>query len=416
MPTPAKISQRQLFALYFSMMATGMGQTVVFAIIPMLGRELQLDELVFNVPLLGTFAPKEMLITSLTSFAALTFFIAAPFWGRRSDLIGRKPVIIIGLLGYTAGAFLFNGAAHAGLAGVLSAWVVYLLLMLSRVAQVLLMSAIPPGTTAYMIDVTTVDNRIKGVGRLAAASQIGTMLGPALAYFAIISLLAPLYLQAMLTFIGALMVWKMLPDSGLDISTPRQRKKLRFFDSRYRVYLCLGLVMYTMMGMVQQTLGFYFQDTLQLSSVEAAQLFSVAMVVSSTSMLFSQLVIVQRLSVHPLSLLKIGLPFVVAGYLFLANAQSLAPLLMGMGFFGFGMGMATPGFNVTASLTVKSDEQGGLAGLAASAPGMGFVIGPLIGGYVYSIAPSATYWVAGLTLIPLFFFALSLVGPEANQD
>ncbi len=170
-----------------------------------------------------------------------------------------------------------------------------------------------------------------------------------------------------------------------------------------------------MMGMVQQTLGFYFQDLLQLDKIEAAQKFSFAMVVSSAAMLFAQLVIVQRWSVHPLILLKTGLPFVVVGYLALANAESLTLLLVGMGLFGFGMGMATPGYNVTATLTVKPEEQGSLAGLAASAPGMGFVIGPLVGGFIYSIQPSYTYWIAGLVLIPLFIFVLYLKKPQLQN-
>lgn len=416
MSSSAKVSQTQLLALYFTMVATGMGQTVVFAIIPMLGRELQLDQIVVNLPWLGLFAPKELAITSLTSFAALTFFIVAPKWGRRSDRVGRKPVIIIGLVGYTVGAFIFNGVAYAGLSGALSALMVYGLLLLSRVIQVLLMSAIPPGTSAYMIDVTSLANRIKGIGRLAAATQIGTMLGPALAYFAVISLLAPLYIQAFLTMIGAFLVWKFLPDSGLDISTRKKQKKLRYADPRYRVYLAIGFVIYTMMGMVQQTLGFYIQDTLQLSAVQSAQFFSLAMVVSSTSMLFVQLVVVQRLTVHPLTLLKCGLPFVVCGYLTLANAQSLLPLLLGMGLVGFGMGMATPGFNVTATMTIRNDEQGSLAGLMSAAPGMGFVVGPLVGGTIYAMAPAMTYWVAGLALLPVIVFSWFLHRPTPVTD
>jgi MFS family permease len=416
MSSSAKVSQTQLMALYFTMIATGMGQTVVFAIIPMLGRELQLDQMVINLPWLGLFAPKELAITSLTSFAALAFFIVAPKWGRRSDRVGRKPVIIIGLAGYTVGALVFNGVAYAGLSGALSALMVYSLLLISRVMQVMLMSAIPPGTSAYMIDVTSLTDRIKGIGRLAAATQIGTMLGPALAYFAVISLLAPLYIQALLTMIGAVLVWKFLPDSGLDISTRKKQKKLRYADSRYRVYLAIGFVIYTMMGMVQQTLGFYFQDTLQLSAVQSAQFFSMAMVVSSISMLFVQLVVVQRLTVHPLTLLKFGLPFVVCGYLTLANANSMLPLLLGMGMVGFGMGMATPGINVTATMTIRNDEQGSLAGLMSAAPGMGFVVGPLVGGTIYAMAPAMTYWVAGLALLPVIVFSWFLKRPTQVTD
>jgi MFS family permease len=408
MPQPVTVSQKKLFALYFAIMAIGMGQTVVFAVIPMLGRELAIDKIIIDLPFFGPFMLKELAITSLTSIASLTFFLAAPYWGRRSDRVGRKPIIIVGLVGYSIGTLIFNGAAQFGLNGVLTGLTLYVMMMITRVLLVVVMSATFPAASAYMIDVTSLANRTKAMGRMSAASQIGTMIGPALGALVAISYLAPLYLQAVLTLIAAVLVWKLLPDSGLDISKKRVLPRLKYFDPRYRVYLGIGLVMYTMMGMVQQTLGFYFQDVLHLESKQAVAQFAIAMVVSSLAMLFSQLVIVQRWRVQPLTLLKTGLPIVVSGYLMLANAQQLFWMLAGMGLFGLGMGMAAPGYNVTATMTVKSEEQGALAGLAASAPGMGYVIGPLLGGFIYSIEPTYTYWAAGLILIPLFFYVLSL--------
>ena len=405
----------QLWPLYFAIMAIGMGQTVIFAIIPMLGRELGLDQLVITLPWLGSYALKEMGITSLISIAALTFFIAAPYWGRRSDIVGRKPIIIFGLIGYTLATFVFNGAVHLGLAGLLGGFVLFLALMLTRILVAVVMSACLPASSAYVIDVTPIDKRAKGMGRMSAASQIGIMVGPALAYFAAISLLAPLYIQALLTLVGGLVIWKRLPDSGLDISKKRRLATLRYLDPRYRVYLGIGLLVFTVMGMVQQTLGFYFQDLLQLNSIQSAQQFSIAMMVSSSAMLFAQLVVVQRWNVHPLTLLKTGLPFVMAGYVCLANAENLPLLLVGMGLFGLGMGLVTPGYNVTATLTVNADEQGSLAGLAASAPGLGFVIGPLLGGFIYSIEPSYTYWCAAFILIPLSIYIWWMKAPVVKH-
>lgn len=414
-PQPVNISQAKLFALYFAIMAIGMGQTVVFAVIPMLGRELELDKLVVELPFFGPYILKELAITSLTSIASLTFFIAAPFWGRHSDRVGRKPVIILGLMGYTVGTLIFNGAAQLGLSGIIGGFVLYVALMITRILLVIVMSATIPAASAYMIDVSSLKNRTKALGRMAASSQIGTMVGPALGALVAISYLAPLYLQAFLTLLAALLIWKLLPDSGLDISKKRVLPRLRFFDPRYRVYLLIGIIVYTMMGMVQQTLGFYFQDVLHLDSKQAVSRFAIAMVVSSTAMLFSQLVIVQRWNVQPLTLLKTGLPIVACGYLCLALAASQMTLLLGMGLFGMGMGLSTPGYNVMATMMVRPEEQGALAGLAASAPGMGYVIGPLLGGFIYGIEPAFTYWLAGLVIVPLFLYTLTMKG-QAGQE
>lgn len=406
---PMSHSSKQMAIIYFAIMAMGMGQTVVFAVIPMLGRELGLDLIVLEIPRLGiSFQLKELAITSLTSLSSLVYFLTAPYWGRRSDVVGRKQIIIIGLVGYAIGTVAFNSVAHLGLLGVVSGFVLYTMMMAARVLVVMVMSATQPAASAYTIDVTPLEKRIKGMSRLGAASQIGTMVGPALAYFSIISFLAPLYIQAGLTLLAAILVFLYLDDDKKTSSSGHTVSKLSYLDPRFRVYLGVGLVMFTMMGMVQQTLGFYFQDKLNLDGVAAAQQFSIAMVISSTMMLAAQFLVVQNWPGHPIRLLQMGLPVTAIGYVCLAMAGSLPWLLLGMGFFGLGMGMAMPGYSVTATYTVGAKEQGSLAGLSASAPAMGFVIGPVVGGLVYGYMPTLTYWCAAIVLVPLFLFTLLL--------
>ena len=129
-----------MITLYLAMMSVGMGQTVVFAILPMLGRELALDQLVFQLPFgLGALQGKELTITSLSALTAFSFFMAAPYMGRLSDRLGRKPLIIFGLCGYAVGTLIFNGVAALGLSGVLVGTMLYLLLVLSRVFHAVLM-------------------------------------------------------------------------------------------------------------------------------------------------------------------------------------------------------------------------------------------------------------------------------------
>jgi MFS family permease len=323
-------------------------------------------------------------------------------------MIGRKPVIIIGLVGYFFGTLAFNGVAQLGLLGVASGVFLWALLMLSRVVLVAVMAATQPAATAYVVDVTPIETRTKGMSRLSAANQIGTMVGPALAYFAGISFLAPLYIQATICVVAAVLVWRMLAPVQHLSASRQPSKKLSYLDPRIRVFLAVGLVMFTMMGMVQQTLGFYFQDKLQLNGVAAAQQFSKAMVVSSIMMLVSQFAIVQRWRGHPVGLLKYGLPVAAAGYVCMAMASSLSLLMAGMALFGLGMGMATPGYSVTATYAVSPQEQGALAGLSASAPAMGFVIGPVVGGLIYGYQASLTYWLAASMLIPLAVYCAFL--------
>ena len=76
---PGQLTRQQLTVLILALMATGMGQSLVFAILAPLGREVHL---------------RELQITSIIALSALIFGVAAPRWGRFSDRIGRKPIII----------------------------------------------------------------------------------------------------------------------------------------------------------------------------------------------------------------------------------------------------------------------------------------------------------------------------------
>jgi MFS family permease len=181
-------------------------------------------------------------------------------------------------------------------------------------------------------------------------------------------------------------------------TTGRKQTKLAYFDPRYRKFIILGFIIYSLLGMVQQTLGFYFQDILAIDGVRAAQLFSSAMVVSSVAILLAQFGVVRSYSGLPMGLLRIGLPFMLLSYLLLANATALWMLYLAMGLFGFGMGLTGPSFTASATMAVESHEQGGLAGLIGAIAGLGFMFGPLIGGGLYRLSPSYPYWCSALVM------------------
>jgi MFS family permease len=418
-----------MWVLFFALISMGMGQTVVFAVLPLIGRELSYSEIQINV---------------LVSSAALMYFLASPRWGRFSQRVGRKRVIVIGLLGYTFGTMLFNGLAYAGLLGMFAGTGLFVALVLSRAALTAVMAATQPGAMAYMADNTSPAERTRGMSKMSAASGIGTMMGPGLTWFATYSLLAPLYIQATFTFIAALLVLRFLPDlrtshtlvtqqagdqkntdapvpASVPASVPAPvpapvpvpaTTHLSYFDPRFRIFLLVGFMMYTMMGVVQQTLAYYYQDLLGLDSAAVARVFGTAMMVSSGMMLFSQLVIVQRWGWQPRRLLCIGLPLAMVGYAVLGFSDQLWHLVLAMGFFGLGMGLAGPGFSAGSTLQVKAHEQGALAGLITSAPGLGFVIGPLLGAFMYTIDIRAPYWLASAVFVPLVLYVwyMSLPG------
>ena len=400
------------YVLYLAMLSVGMGQTVIYAVMPALGRELGLDTIQLWLPFFEqSWQPGKLAITSLSAMTALVFALVAPYWGRRSDSLGRKSVILIGLLGYTFGTLLFNVVAYAGFQGLLTGGMLWSLLVLARVVHAAIMSATFPASNAYIIDVTPLTDRAKGLGRMSAANQLGVLMGPIMAATVVAGFLMPLMIQASITFICALLVYFLLPESRdlnslsaedaqltNQLSDKKPFVKLSFFDSRYRFILPVGLVLYTMQGMVQQTLGFFCEDVLGMSRMNSVQFYAVAMMCSSLAMIVAQLLVVQRTSLSCSMLIRFGLPFCALGYAIIAFMASQFGLLVGMAMFGFGVGLVMPGFSAAASYTVHSREQGNLSGLIGSIAGMGFVIGPIMGGAIYNLHLSGPCILAAITL------------------
>lgn len=371
------VNSSRVFALLFvCLVAIGMGQTVVFAVLPALAREVHLSEIQTGM---------------IVSMSSIVFFIGSRYWGRQSDIKGRRPILLIGLIGYTVGTCLFASVFLLGLSGFIMGLPLFFSLVLARMAQSTVMSATPPSSTAYAADLTDFKNRAAGMGKLGAANNMGAILGPVAGKLVVYGLLVPFYAIAVVTGFCAFLVWKFLPEPTRQITNVDEIPSLSFFDPRYRGFLITSTTMFVAFSAVQQVLGFQLIDTFQLSSAQAIERFTDSMLVMAIMSLFAQFVLVQRLAWSPLTLLRIGVPFLLAGFAVLSNATDTWQFSLGMGLMGLGMGLAGPGFTAGASLSVSSREQGALAGLTTACPALGFFFGPTIGTYLYSIQPQYPY-------------------------
>ena len=379
--------------LLVALVGVGFGFSVLFAILGPLGREVGLSELQ---------------ISSIIAASSLTVFLASPRWGRLSDRWGRKPLMIFGLLGYACGNFLFASVFHAALIGALLPLSAYLLLMLTRVLHASLMSAIMPASSAYMADITDLATRTKGMGAVGAANNLGGVLGPALGgLLAGITLLTPLWVASGLAITTALLVIFLLPNSPQPkLQRNQVSAKLSYFDRRILPYIIVGTMMFIGMALVQQTLAFRFQDVLQLSAVETAQTFGLAMGLSAAASLASQIGLMQRINLRPIQWLRIAMPVLAVAFACLAMANTQTMLVIAMLLQGAGMGLAGPAFMAGASMAVNAEEQGAVAGVAGSCGPLGFTIGPLLGGFFYQIQPDLPYWFTFALYLPLIVFVL----------
>lgn len=351
----------------------------------------------------------EFQITSIIGVSALIVFLVSPFWGRLSDTWGRKRVMLIGLFGYTGGTLIFTIVLAIGLEGWLLGIPLYLGLIGARILHAMFMSAAMPASTAYMADITNVENRTKGMGASGAANNIGSMVGPVFAGLAAISLLLPLWLMAIIAFINGLFVWRYLPEPQRHAVPQHRPRRLKYTDPRILPFVVVGVCMFMGFALVQQTMGFRFQDALGLSATETAKTLGIAMMLSAACSLFSQMVVVQRLRLAPFTLLRIAIPLLIVAFVLMSAFSSQLMLTIAMMILGLGMGIAGPGFMSGASLAVSAEEQGAVAGVAGSCPPLGFFIGPMLGGALYQVNPVLPYQFAAgmyvLLVIAMIFLA-----------
>jgi len=382
--------QKRLLILIVALMATGIGQSLIFAILAPLGREVQLAE---------------VQITSIIALSALVFAVSSPSWGRLSDRVGRKPIILTGLLGYTVGTILFTSVFAAGLAGLISGLTLYAIALLTRCSQSVIMSATAPSTTAYAADITGTTDRTAAMAKLGTANSLGMILGPAVSgALATLGLLAPLYFAGALSAVAAILVWKTLPAIPAADRRSRERpRRLRYLDPRIRRFVLTAIALFTGFSAIQQTLGFQLQDKLVLDGIRTAQYSGAALMVSAIFTFVVQVTVMQRLKLPPYIFIRSGLASMALGSLCVAGFEGFALLAVGMALMGTGLGLCMPAITAGASLAVSPEEQGGAAGVISACPAVGFVAGPVIGGLVYPLAPSG----------PALFAAVVLAGTIA---
>ncbi|MEM6708148.1 MAG: MFS transporter [Pseudomonadota bacterium] len=374
-------------SLLVSLVIIGMGFTVLFPILAPLGREIGLSEVQIN---------------AIIAASSLTVFLASPHWGRLSDRLGRKNTLLIGLFGFSFGTLLFNGVLAAGMTGALLGAPLFVALVVARVTHAGVMSATMPSVNAYIADITSPAERTRRMGAAGAANNLGSILGPAAAMLAVVSLLTPLWLMAALAFLNGLFLWRFLPEppQADRKATPR----MAYTDARILPFVLVGVSMFTGIALVQQTMGFRFQDALTLSTAETAQMVGIAMTLSAVCSLTAQLTIVQRSRLQPFTLLTLAMPMLIVAFVMMALGTTQVLLTAAMMVQGFAMGLAGPGFTAGASLSVGPDEQGAVAGVAASCGPLGFCIGPLIGGFLYQLEPTLPYAVVAAGYVILFLF------------
>lgn len=387
--SPAR-RRMSIMLLLVGAVCAGMGQTIVFSVVPPLARDIGLGN--FEVGL-------------IFAISATCWVICGPVWGRMSDRYGRKPFILLGMLGFAVSMTLFGGSMALGLAGALSGLPLYLLIVAMRAIYGLVGSAGPPAAQAYIADRTSRLDRTAGIASFSAAFGFGAMLGPAFgAAASLMGRFAPFFAAAALAFVMMIAVFAFLPER----TGPTRREaalKVKVTDPRFFPFVIFALAVSIVNAVPIQTIAFYFIDRLGYSTADAPHFVSIGLTAGAFASLFAQLVVVQRMRASPARLMRAAPVFIVAGHLMILTSDQLWPVVIGMVANGFGAGMAFPAATAATSLAVLPEEQGAAIGVAGAAAASGFILSPLIAFTLYAQAPQAPFMLSSALGLALLVFA-----------
>jgi MFS family permease len=295
---PKILSGLMLIILFVSM-----GQSVYWQTMPIIGREFNFSEIEIN---------------TLVSISAAMFIVFTPFWGRLSDRIGRKAVLLIGLSGYVLSNLIFLYSASLGLIGYVTGFSLLMILLMARIVNSAIGAASRPASGAYVADVTSEEDRSSGMGKFGAANNIGTILGPVLVgslvglnIFGInipqFGLLTPLIVMSILMAIAAVFVYIFLPSGNSDSEAETSGSGI-VFDKNLKLLLAIGVIIFTAFALVQSITAFYIQDRFAYNLDETAKTTALLLGTMAFMAIISQLTFVQKYKGNPLNLIKFSLP------------------------------------------------------------------------------------------------------------
>jgi len=377
-----------------------------------------LDILGFGIiiPLLpfyaSDFGANEFTVGILMASNAVGQFIFNPIWGRLSDKWGRRPIMIITVIGSCIAYLLFGLAQSIAL------------LFISRILAGISGASIGVAQS-YISDTTDRENRSKVMGQLGAAFALGFVFGPALSGFlAKFSYSMPGYVAAGLSLINLIMVLLFLPESNSNRETEKNEKKSFNWSEFYLVIknqemlILMGIQFFTMFSMSNlfATASLFLKAKFNFDPTQSAYVFTYFGFCSS---------IVQGLLVGKLvkkfgekKLLSASLILISLGLGLMPFSLNLLTLIVSITIVFLGNGILNPCITSLISQKANKEQMGVTMGASQSLGSLARIFGPLWGGYIFYVAGYQYPYITGSIITGMtFLFYLKLIfnKKQANE-
>lgn len=382
--TPAG-GRNNLLILSFSLVVAMLGFGMVIPIFP------------FFVEQLGAGGSALGLLVAIGSLTELIF---APLWGSLSDRVGRKPILMVGMLGYGLSMVLFGISTKL--------W----MLFASRALSGVLSAATLSTSMAHIADSTGAKERGGGMGALGGAAGLGIILGPGLGgWLGVDSLSTPFFVAAALSLVSMLLIALLLPESLL----PEARvvaRKVGLVDFR-ELWAALhspiaGLMLLVFAGTIgtsnfEAIFGLYALDVLGYGPERVGAILVVVGVVAVVGRGLLTGLATRRWG--EATVIKGALMAGAAAFLLLLMARDHIAVLLTTGLFALTTAFFRPAVHSLTSQRATVG-QGAAMGLSSSFVSLGRVVGPIWAGVIYDVNPIYPYLSGAVILFLVFLSSL----------
>ncbi len=381
------VDKKALIFGLISVFLCGIGFSIITPIVPFLVQ-----------PYVSNLGNQAIVVTLLTSVYAVCVFLAAPALGALSDRYGRRPILLICLLGSTVGYLIF------GMGGAL--WVLFLGRIIDGITGGNISTLF-----AYFADITPREQRTKYFGWISAIAGIGGAIGPTLGgLLAKFGYSVPMYFVALITFLNLIYGILYMPES---LDKNNRLKNITFTRlnpfaqlinilsmKSLRRLLISAFLLWIPNGALQGTFSEFTMDTFNWNPVIIGLMFSIMGIQDIISQGFIMPKLLKKFS--DIQIVILGMISEIIGYGLIAASAifSLYSLvIIGMFIFAFGDSIFGPSFNGILSKTGDASEQGRIQGGSQAIRSLATIIGPIVGGEIYVLLGHTAPFFMGVILI-----------------
>lgn len=375
------MARRPLLVVLFTIFLDLLGFGLVIPLLPFFAKDLGASGL--EVGLL------------MTSYSGMQFLFS-PIWGRISDRVGRRPVLLVSIAANAVAMLLFAASTSLPL--------VFLARAFAGMANANIGTA-----QAYVADVLSGEERARGMGLVGAAIGMGFVLGPAIGgALAPLGRAAPALAAAALSGLNFVLAFVFLPESlppeAREEARRRRSSRLRTFVEALDhpilpLLFLLFFLLTTAFAQMEATFALFTHARFGYGTAENGYLMAFIGVALAGAQ--GGLVGPLRKRMSEAAMLLAGTSLLAVGLLFLAGVHTIPGLLAACVVLAVGHGISNPALSSLVSRQAPEHAQGQVLGVNQSMASLARVVGPALGGLAFDHGSEVAPFLSGAAIVLL---------------